>query len=80
MPTVRIVGSDIAHAAPLTLITGLGHWWLGSVDWLMLGSLPIGSIPGIAVGSWLAPKLPDHVLRTFLATILVIVGVRLVLA
>ena len=46
----------------------------------MLGNLLIGSIPGIAVGSWLAPKLPDHILRPMLATILVIVGLRLVLA
>ena len=80
MPTVRIVGTDIAHAVPLTLIAGIGHWWLGSVDFGMLGNLLIGSIPGIAVGSWLAPKLPDHILRPMLATILVIVGLRLVLA
>ena len=80
LPTVRIVGSDIAHAVPLTLLGGLGHWWLGSVDFGMLGSLLIGSIPGIIIGSWLAPKVPDHILRPMLAAILVIVGLRLVLA
>ena len=56
MPTVRIVGSDIAHAVPLTLIAGAGHWWIGSVDWSLLVSLLIGSIPGIAIGSALASQ------------------------
>jgi len=80
LPTVRIVGSDIAHAVPLTLLAGLGHWWLGSVNWVMLVSLLIGSLPGIVIGSKLAPKLPDGVLRPVLATILVIVGLRLIFA
>ena len=80
LPTVQIVGSDIAHAVPLTLIAGMGHWWLGSVDWMMLVSLLIGSVPGIIVGSKLAPKLPDGVLRPILATVLAIVGLRLVFA
>ena len=57
-PTVRIVGSDIAHAVPLTLIAGAGHWWIGSVDWTLLASLLIGSIPGIAIGSSLASRVP----------------------
>ena len=51
LPTVRIIGTDIAHAVPLTLIAGAGHWWIGSVDWSLLVSLLIGSVPGIAVGS-----------------------------
>ncbi len=80
LPTVQIVGSDIAHAVPLTLIAGMGHWWLGSVDWMMLVSLLIGSVPGIIVGSKLAPKLPDGVLRPILAAVLAIVGLRLVFA
>ena len=54
MPTLRIVGSDIAHAVPLTLIAGAGHWCLGSVDWSMLLSLLIGSIPGVAIASHFA--------------------------
>lgn len=80
LPVVRIVGSDIAHAVPLTLLAGIGHWWLGSVDWTMLVSLLIGSIPGIIVGSKLAPKLPEGVLRPILAGVLIIVGLRLVFA
>lgn len=79
-PTVRIVGSDIAHAVPLTLLAGLGHWMMGSVDWMMLGSLLVGSIPGIVIGSLLAPRLPDVVLRMSLAVVLVLVGTKLVLS
>jgi uncharacterized membrane protein YfcA len=77
LPTVRIVGSDIAHAVPLTLIAGAGHWWIGSIDWSLLVSLLIGSIPGIAIGSALASRVPDRVLRPVLASTLALVGGRL---
>jgi uncharacterized membrane protein YfcA len=77
MPTVRIVGSDIAHAVPLTLIAGAGHWWIGSVDWALLVSLLIGSIPGIAIASHFASRVPDRVLRPVLASTLALVGGRL---
>jgi uncharacterized membrane protein YfcA len=73
-----IVGSDIAHAVPLTLVAGVGHWWLGSVDWTLLTSLLSGSIPGIILGSYLSARIPDAVLRPILATVLCIVGARLV--
>jgi uncharacterized membrane protein YfcA len=77
-PMARIVGSDIAHAVPLTLLAGAGHWWLGSVDWALLGGLLSGSIPGILIGSYLAARVPDAVLRPVLAATLVVVGGRLV--
>jgi uncharacterized membrane protein YfcA len=77
MPTVRIVGSDIAHAVPLTLIAGAGHWWIGSVDFPLLFSLLIGSIPGIAIGSHFASRVPDRVLRPLMAGTLALVGGRL---
>jgi len=73
-----IVGSDIAHAVPLTLVAGFGHWWLGSVNWPMLLGLLSGSIPGIILGSYLAVRVPGRILRSILAAILVIVGGRLV--
>jgi uncharacterized membrane protein YfcA len=73
-----IVGSDIAHAVPLTLVAGIGHWWLGSVDWPLLASLLSGSIPGIILGSYLAAHIPDTVSRPILATVLIFVGGRLV--
>jgi len=77
MPTVRIVGSDIAHAVPLTLIAGAGHWWVGSVDFSLLASLLVGSIPGIMIGSYFASRVPDGVLRPLLAGTLAVVGGRL---
>jgi len=78
MPTVRIVGSDIAHAVPLTLLAGAGHWLLGSIDWLLLVSLLSGSIPGIAIGSHFASRVPERALRPVLAGTLALVGGRLV--
>lgn len=77
LPTLRIVGSDIAHAVPLTLISGLGHWYLGDVDWMLLVTLLFGSIPGIIIGSMLAPRLPERALRILLALILVLVSLKL---
>ena len=77
MPALRIVGSDIAHAVPLTAVAGIGHWFLGSVDWLLLGSLLIGSLPGIWLGSHISTKVPDRILRPILATMLVLVGAKL---
>lgn len=78
LPIHRLVASDIAHAVPLTFISGAGYWYLGEVDFGMLGSLLLGSIPGILIGSLLSPKMPDRILRPLLAIILTIVGIRLV--
>lgn len=72
-----IVASDIAHAVPLTLVAGIGHWFVGSVDLGMLGSLLTGSIPGIIVGGLLAPRVPEGGLRMALAAVLTLVGARL---
>ncbi len=77
MPVARIVGSDIAHAVPLTLIAGIGHWLLGSVNLPLLGSLLVGSIPGIIVGSQLTARIPEHYLRPILAGTLILVGTKL---
>jgi uncharacterized membrane protein YfcA len=77
LPVARIVGSDIAHAVPLTLIAGLGHWWLGSVNFPLLASLLIGSIPGIIVGSYLTGRIPERILCPILAAVLVLVGVKM---
>lgn len=78
-PLARIVGSDIAHAVPLTLLAGLGHWMMGSVDWLLLASLLVGSLPGILIGSYAAGRVPESVLRLILAATLLLVGFRLIL-
>jgi hypothetical protein len=79
LPAARIVGSDIAHAVPLTLVAGAGHWLIGSIDTHILGSLLVGSVPGILVGSYAAIRMPDRAVRTSLAVMLVIVGGRLLL-
>jgi uncharacterized protein len=78
LPTARIVGSDIAHAVPLTLVAGIGHWMLGSVDWPLLGSLLVGSVPGIIVGSIAAGRVHERVLQLILATTLMLVATKLV--
>jgi uncharacterized protein len=78
LPMARIVGSDIAHAVPLTLIAGTGHWMMGSVDWHIIGSLLAGSLPGIFVGSYFAIRVPERALRLVLATTLFIVASRIV--
>jgi hypothetical protein len=70
LPARRIVGSDIAHAVPLTLVGGLGHLGLGNVDIALLGTLLIGSIPGILLGARLAGAAPDWILRPVLGIML----------
>ncbi len=78
LPAVRIVGSDVVHAVPLTLVAGIGHWWMGSVDWSLLGALLLGSLPGIWVGSHISAKVPDKILRPILASMLVLIGAKLI--
>ena len=77
MEVSKLVGSDIAHAVPLTLLAGIGHWMMGAVDWNLLVSLLTGSIPGIIIGSLLASRTPDGVLRPILASVLLLVGGKL---
>jgi len=77
MPAGKLVGSDIAHAVPLTLIAGIGHWFLGSIDGLLLLSLLVGSVPGIIVGSYISSRVPDKLLRPVLAGTLAVVGAKL---
>jgi len=77
LPTSRIVGSDIVHAVPLALAAGAGHWYLGSVDWAVFLSLIVGSIPGILIGSYAAPRIPDTALRMVLAATLIVVATKM---
>jgi uncharacterized protein len=77
LPIKRIVGTDIAHAVPFTLVAGLGHWAIGTVNLALLISLLIGSLPGIVLGSLVAPRAPERALRLLLAAVLALVGVRL---
>jgi uncharacterized membrane protein YfcA len=77
LPIARLVGSDIAHAVPLTLVAGAGHWFLGTSDLSLLGSLLAGSLPGIVLASYLAPRVPETILRYMLAGVLVLVGIKM---
>jgi len=77
IPITKIVGTDVAHAVPLTLVAGLGHVSLGTVDYGLLGTLLLGSVPGIWIGSHLSSKVAEHWIRTLLALILVYVGQKL---
>ena len=77
LPMASIIGSDIAHAVPLTLAAGIGHWALGAVDWQLMGVLLIGSLPGIVIGSYCAVRVPEMVLRLVLAATLIVVAGKL---
>jgi uncharacterized protein len=72
-----VVGTDIAHAAALLWVAGIGHLVAGNVDMTAIGWLLIGSIPGVLIGSRVSVGLPDAVLRFSLATILALSGLKL---
>jgi uncharacterized protein len=78
LPASRIVGSDVAHAVPLALVAGFGYWLLGAINWTLLGSLLVGSLPGVYLGSQLSARLPELAQRSLLAVTLSMVGVRLI--
>ena len=78
LPLPRIVAADIAHAVPLTLVAGMGHAWMGSVDWMLLAKLLAGSIPGIWLGTLLMRKTPDRVIRSLLSVLLAYAGLKLI--
>ena len=78
MSPAEIAGTDIAYAVPLTAIAAIGHWWLGSINWLLLGTLLIGSVPGIILGSMAAKAVPERVLRFVLASTLTLVAAKLI--
>lgn len=77
LATRRLVGTEIAHAVPLTLVAGLGHAGMGNMDWQLLGYLLLGSLPGIYVGSHLTGLVSDKVLRPCLAGMLMLIGYNL---
>jgi uncharacterized protein len=76
LPAQRLVGTDIAHAVPLTLVAGIGHATLGHVDWALLGALLIGSLPGIWLGAQLTRHMPERIVRGLLCVSLVTAGVK----
>ena len=79
LPLPRVIGADIAYAVPLTLVAGLGHASLGSVDWALLAQLLAGSLPGIWLGSRLVTRTPERLIRSALSVLLAWAGLKLVL-
>ncbi|MCF8322610.1 MAG: sulfite exporter TauE/SafE family protein [Flavobacterium sp.] len=78
LPTPKLVGTEIAHAVPLTLVAGIGHASMGNIDFSLLGQLLMGSLPGIYLGSMLSGKVPDLLLRNAIAIMLYFVGFGLI--
>jgi uncharacterized membrane protein YfcA len=76
LPSIQVVGTDLAHAVPLTLVAGLGHLFLGHVDFKLLAALLVGSLPAIWLGTHLGTRLPDRVLHPILVTVLLALGVK----
>jgi uncharacterized protein len=77
LPLSRIVAADVAYAVPLTLVAGLGHASIGSVDWPLLAKLLAGSLPGIWLGTKLGAHVPDRAIRTVLSVLLAFAGFKL---
>lgn len=77
--SIQIVGTDLAHAVPLTLIGGLVHLSLGNIDYALLGALLLGSIPAIHLGTKVGTFLPENLLRNILATLLLVLGVKYII-
>jgi uncharacterized membrane protein YfcA len=78
LSSAEVAGTDIAYAVPLTAIAAFGHWWLGSIDWQLLATLLVGSVPGITLGSWAARAVPERFLRGLLAATLTGVAAKLI--
>jgi uncharacterized membrane protein YfcA len=78
LPLPRIIGADIAYAVPLTLVAGMGHASMGSVDWPLLAKLLAGSLPGIWIGSHLMFRIPERVIRSLLSVLLAYAGLKLI--
>lgn len=77
LKTIQIAATDLAHAVPITAIAGLGHAHIGTVDYVLLGTLLIGSLPGIYLGSHVGSILPEKIMRPLLATMLFAIGIKL---
>jgi len=79
LPALHVIGTDIAHAVPLTLIAGLSHLFLlGNVDLVLLASLLVGSLPAIHLGTKLAARIPSDILQPILASVLLGIGLKFI--
>ena len=74
----RLAGTDVAHAVPLAVVAGTGHLMLGNVNWMLLASLLLGSIPGVIAGAFVSGRAPEAMMRTAMMLLLLIVSVPLI--
>ena len=79
-PPKVMVGTDIVHAVLLTGLTSLLHFRLGNVDFSLVATLLIGSVPGGLLGSHLSTRVPVPWLRRILCTVLLATGARMIWA
>ena len=79
MPSIKVVGTDIGHAVPLTLVAGMGHMWNNNIDYQLLAGLLLGSLPAVHYSSKLASRVPNSLLQPILASLLLIIGVKFTL-
>lgn len=77
-PPQKLVGTDLVHAIPIALIAGVAYGVAGLVDWGLLATMLIGSIPGVALGSMFSKNAPARLLKGILAVMLMIAVVLLV--
>lgn len=77
---IRIIGTDVTHAVLLTLVAGLGHLKMGNVDWSLLGTLLIGSLPMIIIGTYWSSRMPERIIRPLLGITLFLLSVRFILS
>ena len=80
LPALNIVGTDIAHAVPLTLVAGMGHVWNDHISWSLLTGLLIGSLPAVHFGARLASKIPSNILQNILAFLLFTIGLKFIVS
>ncbi len=76
LPALHIVGTDIAHAVPLTLVAGLGHLWNDNIDFILLAGLLVGSLPAVHFGAKAAARVPNTILQPVLASLLLVIGIK----
>jgi uncharacterized membrane protein YfcA len=74
----RVVGTDVFHAAILLWAAGFAHWLGGNIDFLLAGTILVGSVPGVIVGTNLSVRAPQTFLRYALAVVLCASGITLI--
>lgn len=76
MPMIQVIGTDLAHAVPLTAVAGLGHLHLGNVNFYLLVGLLLGSLPAIWLGTKAANRIPEKIMQRLVAFILICLGIK----